>query len=73
MLLQVKRYYELLKENVDKKDIAAVKQLCEQPETYIDTVFGNLNKPKIEFIPEKSDGAFGIKKLEQQNSITQEF
>jgi hypothetical protein len=55
--------FELLKENIDKKDIITVKQLCEEPETYIDTIFGNLNKPTIEFISEQPDGAFGIKKI----------
>jgi hypothetical protein len=55
--------FDLFKEKVQQKKLATVKQLCVQPENYIDTIFSALASPTVELIPEQADGAFGIKKM----------
>jgi tetratricopeptide (TPR) repeat protein len=59
--------FDLFALYVKSKDLSKANKLFaiyknETFESYIDTIFNILNIPTLDFIPEKNDGAFGIKK-----------
>lgn len=59
--------FEAFKTNVENKDFNKTKKILANDrsdhfEQHLDTIFKILKKPSLEFIPEKEDGAFGIKR-----------